>query len=232
MRSNRSSSIETLGSTPALADATGTIQTYYTYGPFGNTAISGASSANPFQFTGRENDGTGLYFYRARYYSPASQRFIAQDPIGFAGGDPNIYAYAHQAPSMAVDPSGLDSYFIRFFIDIGAGVEVGTNPDGTSFVTVDFGFGEDIGFGYNPSGTSPGYNQNGPSTCSIGSFGQAGAHFGGADIGLGAETGTDFGKNGAAPYTGSGPSTTASGPLGGGVELGGSAGGRISIRIQ
>jgi RHS repeat-associated protein len=35
--------------------------------------------------TGRENDGTGVYFYRARYYSATFQRFIAQDPIGFAG---------------------------------------------------------------------------------------------------------------------------------------------------
>ena len=39
------------------------------------------SNANPYQFTGRENDGTGLYFYRARYYSPTFQRFIAQDPL-------------------------------------------------------------------------------------------------------------------------------------------------------
>jgi len=37
------------------------------------------------EFTGRENDGTGLYFYRARYYNPTFQRFIAQDPIGFGG---------------------------------------------------------------------------------------------------------------------------------------------------
>lgn len=44
----------------------------------------------PTKFTGRENDGTGLYFYRARYYNPTYQRFIAQDPIGFAGGDPNL----------------------------------------------------------------------------------------------------------------------------------------------
>jgi RHS repeat-associated protein len=29
----------------------------------------------------RENDGTGLYYYRARYYSPELQRFISQDPI-------------------------------------------------------------------------------------------------------------------------------------------------------
>jgi RHS repeat-associated protein len=111
MRSNRSSSIETLGSTPALADATGTIQTYYTYGPFGNTAISGASSANPFQFTGRENDGTGLYFYRARYYSPASQRFIAQDPLDFKARTTNLYSYVSNEPEDLIDSLGLYSCY-------------------------------------------------------------------------------------------------------------------------
>ncbi len=70
-----------LGSTLALTDPSGTIQTSYSYEPFGSTTTSGASSANPFQFTGRENDGTGLDYYRARYYSPTFQRFIAQDPI-------------------------------------------------------------------------------------------------------------------------------------------------------
>lgn len=41
------------------------------YAPFGDTAGTGARSAIPFQFTGRENDGMGLYYYRARYYDLA-----------------------------------------------------------------------------------------------------------------------------------------------------------------
>jgi hypothetical protein len=55
--------IDALGSTLGLADSTGTVQTAYTYEPFGNVTVSGPST-NPYQFTGRENDGTGLYFYR------------------------------------------------------------------------------------------------------------------------------------------------------------------------
>ena len=39
---------------------------------------------NPFQYTGRENDATGLYYYRARYYSPTLRRFISEDPLGLA----------------------------------------------------------------------------------------------------------------------------------------------------
>jgi hypothetical protein len=61
---------DTLGSTLALANSSGAIGTTYTYEPFGNTTLGGAANANPYQFTGRENDGTGLYFNRARYYSP------------------------------------------------------------------------------------------------------------------------------------------------------------------
>src|SRR5207247_7932556 len=38
------------------------------------------TSSNPFQYTGRENDATGLFHYRARYYNPAMQRFISEDP--------------------------------------------------------------------------------------------------------------------------------------------------------
>jgi len=72
---------DALGSILALADAAGAVQTEYTYEPFGATTASGAASTNSFQFTGRENDGTGLYYYRARYYSAGMQRFITEDPI-------------------------------------------------------------------------------------------------------------------------------------------------------
>jgi YD repeat-containing protein len=52
---------DALGSTLALADASGATQTSYTYEPFSNTTATGASSTNPFQFTGRENDGSSLH---------------------------------------------------------------------------------------------------------------------------------------------------------------------------
>lgn len=100
---------DALGSTLALVDSTGTPRTQYTYEPFGKTTASGAANDNPSQYTGRENDGTSLYHYRARYYSPGLQRFISEDPIGFGGGDTNLYAYVGNEPIQRVDPSGLDS---------------------------------------------------------------------------------------------------------------------------
>jgi RHS repeat-associated protein len=78
---------DALGSTIALGDANGAVQTSYTYEPFGSATLSGATNANSYQFTGRENDGpTGLYFYRARYYSPAFGRLISEDPLGSPDG--------------------------------------------------------------------------------------------------------------------------------------------------
>jgi RHS repeat-associated protein len=73
--------VDALGSTLALADGSGTLQTTYTYEPFGATTTSGASSANAAQFTGRENDSTGLMYYRARYYTPTTQHFVSEDPL-------------------------------------------------------------------------------------------------------------------------------------------------------
>jgi RHS repeat-associated protein len=96
---------DTLGSTLALTDPGGSILTQYTYEPFGNTTVTG-SAFNPYQYTGRENDGTGLYYYRARYYSPQLQRFISEDPIEFNRGT-HLYAYAGQNPISNLDPFGL-----------------------------------------------------------------------------------------------------------------------------
>jgi RHS repeat-associated protein len=100
---------DALGSTVALTDASGTVQTQYTYDPFGSTTISGASTANSFAYTGREIDPAGLYFSRARYYDPAIGRFISEDPARLSGGSVNFYAYANANPISYSDPFGLQS---------------------------------------------------------------------------------------------------------------------------
>jgi len=95
-----------LSSSLALTDATGSIQTQYFYDPFGNTTASGQASSNPYRFTGRENDGSGLYYYRNRYYDPLLARFISQDPLDFGGGDLNLYGYVSENPTDLTDPLG------------------------------------------------------------------------------------------------------------------------------
>jgi RHS repeat-associated protein len=72
---------DALGSTVALSNPAGNMATAYTYEPFGRTEASGTLNANPVRFTEREDDGTGLYYYRARYYDPARSRFVSEDPI-------------------------------------------------------------------------------------------------------------------------------------------------------
>lgn len=95
-----------LGTTRALTDDAKAISTRYQYEPYGETTTSGAASTNPSQYTGRENDQTGLYYYRARYYHPTLKRFISEDPIGLAGGI-NTYTYVAGNPLRYADPLGL-----------------------------------------------------------------------------------------------------------------------------
>jgi RHS repeat-associated protein len=104
----RFATTDTLGSINHLVDPSGAIQATYTYGPFGETQRSGPDGANPFQFTGRENDGSGLYYYRLRYYHPGLRRFISEDPLRpLTGADLNLYTYVLNSPLNAVDPFGL-----------------------------------------------------------------------------------------------------------------------------
>jgi RHS repeat-associated protein len=55
------------------------------------------------RFSGHTRNGR---YCRARYYHPELQRFISEDPIGFAGGDANLYAYVANQPTLFRDPTG------------------------------------------------------------------------------------------------------------------------------
>lgn len=97
-----------LGSIVALSDSTGTIVQRYEYDSFGNRKDMQNTIKQPYTYTGREYDReTGLYYYRARYYDAMEGRFISKDPIGFAGGNVNLYGYVWNEPINYVDPTGL-----------------------------------------------------------------------------------------------------------------------------
>jgi RHS repeat-associated protein len=97
-----------VGSIVELVDGGGTVQTSYTYDPFGTSTVSGAMSTNPFDYTARESDATPFRYYRARYYDSTRQRFSSEDPIGFNAGDVNLYAYVRNNPLGFIDLLGLD----------------------------------------------------------------------------------------------------------------------------
>ena len=102
---------DALGSTLALTDSAGIVQATYTYEPFGTTTFTG-TTGNSYDYTGRESDGTGLKYYRARYYHPLFQRFVSEDSSGFSGGL-HAYAYVDNTPPNFVDPLGLDKEATR-----------------------------------------------------------------------------------------------------------------------
>ena len=99
-------------STVMLLDAVQNSIVRYAYEPYGMTSADGANT-NRQQYTNRENDNPGnsegLYYYRARYYMPGIARFITEDPIGWASGQTNNYAYAGGDPIDLRDPTGFDT---------------------------------------------------------------------------------------------------------------------------
>lgn len=105
---NRTLLTDALMSVIAQANDDQSVSNFYAYSPYGQAITLGPDGGNSLQYTGRENDGTGLYYYRARYYDPVLKRFIAEDPIGIVGGL-NLYAFVDGDPVSLVDPEGLFS---------------------------------------------------------------------------------------------------------------------------
>jgi RHS repeat-associated protein len=103
------------GNVVAITNGMGAVVEQYKYDPYGTPFIFDAggtprtSSAigNTFLYKGKKYDfGTGLYFFRARFYSPLLGRFITRDPAGYSDGL-NLYEYAHSDPIGFDDPFGL-----------------------------------------------------------------------------------------------------------------------------
>jgi len=103
------------GSAVALTDSGGNITDQYAYDPFGVVANSEGSTANPFKYVGRYgivDEGNGLAYIRARYYSPELGRFVTKDPVTGTDGDSqslNRYIYALNNPFRYFDISGFSS---------------------------------------------------------------------------------------------------------------------------
>ncbi len=65
-----------------------------------------------FLFTGRPFDSdTQLQNNLNRWYDAQVGRWLSEDPIGFAGGDGNLYRYVENTAHTEKDPNGLWPYF-------------------------------------------------------------------------------------------------------------------------
>ena len=92
------------GDTTKLTDAFGTILKDYSYDAFGNQKTQNENDTNLFRYSGEFFDEeSGLIYLRARYYDPATGRFISEDPIK---DGLNWYVYCSNNPVKYIDPSG------------------------------------------------------------------------------------------------------------------------------
>ena len=102
------------GNTVALTDITGAVANAYTYDPYGKILSSNGTLANSFTYVGAYgvmDEGNSIYYMKNRYYDSTTGRFFQKDPIGFVGGQTNLYAYVGGNPVDRIDYDGLGEDF-------------------------------------------------------------------------------------------------------------------------
>ena len=148
-----------LGSPVEVADTTtGAIVEQLSYDVWGTITSDSNPGFQPFGFAGGLYDAdTGLVHFGARDYDPAIGRWTTRDPLGFAGGDTNLYGYVLQDPVNFDDPLwtfqlGL-SFNFQFLgvlnVNFGAGLVIDGHGDIGTYRYGQFagGVGEDAGAG-------------------------------------------------------------------------------------
>jgi len=102
------------GSTTLITDASGASLGINAYDEYG---IPQSTNLGRFQYTGQTwLPELGMYYYKARIYSPTMGRFMQTDPKGYGDG-PNWYNYVHGDPLNGSDPSGTDGMPTQAQID-------------------------------------------------------------------------------------------------------------------
>jgi RHS repeat-associated protein len=80
---------------------------YDVYGKIRKRSVGGAVDC-PFRYQGQyEDEETGLYYNRFRYYDSKDGNYISQDPTGITSNNPTLYGYVKDTNSF-IDLLGLD----------------------------------------------------------------------------------------------------------------------------
>jgi RHS repeat-associated protein len=111
------------GSTIALLNSAQTITDVFSYWAYGINFHGEGSNPTPFIFLGTlgyYKDDVNREYVRARVLDKVKARWITPDPMGFRGGDWNLYRYAHNSPLVMSDVTGRQSFvpIIPIVIDI------------------------------------------------------------------------------------------------------------------
>ena len=96
----------------------------------GVTTASGDAFFNEVTFTGSIADASGLLYMNARYYNPATARFLSQDTYTGSAFDPwtqHLYAYCNNNPVNMIDPTGHNPLLISLLVAITAVILTGCN---------------------------------------------------------------------------------------------------------
>ena len=98
------------GDVVQLLNQEGTVMREYSYDAFGNEVNPDKKDDNPFRYVGEYYDKeTASMYLRARYYTPATGRFMSRDTYTGEAEDPlslHLYAYCDNDGVNQVDPSG------------------------------------------------------------------------------------------------------------------------------